>query len=219
MLAQKMELPVDREFWVNYLGEGTDYISCQSLKEDPAIFTRDYDTPYKRTFGLKFAHGYEILGSYEWGYHEITLRNGSDVSQQLGWMDCQHMSDAFRFDEYELIVESANPQSWMVRALLFHYVAPMPDELDALISEMEQVLEASELFTPPEIACIANWPRKVARRDFRWYQDQDNGLMADGDYCYALRNPRNTEFNYGLWNAFKSGLTRDGANKSLDTKT
>jgi len=198
----------DRRFWIRYLGEGTD-LTGHPLQEE--FSSSCDDPPAKITIGFSASYSLEI--EVDGGHRLRLLDTASSQTMELGWMDCHHMSDAFRFEELEGICRvSTMFPSWQVRALLSHYVAPMPENIDALVSKFRASLQESELFSDSEANLFADYMRRVVREQFRWTEDPDLGWIGSiesGDeypwiFPYTLRTRENHDFDFPFLNAFLS---------------
>ena len=195
----------NRRFWIRYLGEGTD-LTGQPLGDE---YFRCWDDPFenvKITFAERYTLEIEIDGG-----HRLRLCDAfSNEEILLGWMDPHHMSDAFRYEELEAIcAASTTTPRWQVRALLSHYVAPMPGNIESLVASFRSALLESQLFTDTEVAIFANFQCAVGREGFRWIEDAERGWLGvedGGPYPwmagYTLRSLNNDEFNFGMLRRF-----------------
>ena len=199
-------LTTDRKFWIRYLGEGTDLSGHQLQEEFSSVWS---DSPRKVRIGFSDRYSLEIDID---GGHQLQLLDAtSSQTMKLGWMDCHQMSDAFRLEELDDICgASTMSPRWQVRALLSHYVAPLPDNIDTLVSSFRGALQESELFSDQEASLFADYMRRVVREQFRWNEDADLGWIGEIESAdkypwlspYTLRTRGSDDFDFSLFNAF-----------------
>jgi hypothetical protein len=193
----------DRAFWVRYLQAGVNFRGCESLARDgrrvygPDLPDIDVGFAFPRGFGLTLALG----GSS----HQLLLTHPSLPAPALvGWMDCQHMSDLLRREEFEALVRHLDAQAdpgrepWMVRLLLGFYVGPLREDADWYPPMLRAAVSDSGLFTAEEAAWVETYTQTILRLDFYWSLDRRRGWVARGDEAYSLRSRGNREFPFAL---------------------
>jgi hypothetical protein len=201
-------IKTDRTFWIRYLGEGTELSGHQlqteflSIKEDePQIITIVFPERYSLEIEVYGGHRLRLCD-------ETTSRN-----MELGWMDCHQMSDAFRFEELsDICAASSMLPRWQIRALLSHYVAPMPINIEALVSTFRSSLLESGLFNNSECIVFSDYMRRIVRERFQWIEDSHRGwvgIIEDAEKYpwmipYTLRTRENQDFDFAFLNNFLS---------------
>lgn len=196
----------NRRFWIRYLGEGTD-LSGQPLEAEFSSMWDDPQQNVKITFPERYTLEFEIDAG-----HRVLLCDGSSGEKLLlGWMDPHQMSDAFRYEEIDAIcAASTTVPGWQVRVLLSHYVAPMPSNIESLVSSFRTALLESRLFTDSEVSVFADYQRRVVREYFRWIEDAERGWFGVIDdetrypwmFPYTLRTSDNKDFDFRFLRRF-----------------
>jgi hypothetical protein len=153
-------------------------------------------------FPQRFGLAVVVDGS---SYHRLELTHPSlPVPAVLGWMDCQHMSDVFRREEFEALAQHLDAQAdpgrepWMARLLLGFYVSPLREYDGWYAPMLGAAVSTSGLFTADEAGWVESYTRTVTRGDFLWVLDRRRGWVARGEDAYSLRTRGNRDFPFAL---------------------
>jgi hypothetical protein len=193
----------DRQFWVRYLKAGVDFRGCDSLlREGRELYgPRLADVSVRFEFPQGFVLTLTLCGSGHW----LELTHPSLAAPaQLGWMDCQQMSDLLQREEFEALVrhldERADPgrEPWMARLLFGFYVSPLREYADWYPSMLRAAVADSGQFSTEEAAWVESYTRTILRGDFLWSLDRERGWVARGEDAYSLRTRANKEFPFAL---------------------
>jgi hypothetical protein len=203
------DLVRSRAFWVSYVSAGVGFAGCPSLLADSQALS---DEPYcgaSVTFGFPDLHMLRLDISA--GEHQLEhLDDHYDSPQEVGRMDCHQMSDLFRWDEFQAVTRHLTKScglAWAVELLFSFYVAVTPDIADEHAALLRRCLEASEVFTGPEIEHIlAHTRRVVVRQDFRWIETPGLGWVAEGRDAYSMRSNIGDEFDFARFGRFLTAL-------------
>lgn len=190
----------DRMFWVRYLQAGVNFRGCESLARDVRrVSGPDLDVAltFPRGFGLTLTLG----GS---GHRLLLTRSSLPAPALVGWMDCQHMSDLLRREEFEALVRHLDARAdsdrvpWMSRLLLGFYVGPLREYADWYPSMLRAAVSDSGLFAAEEAEWVESYTHTILRLDFYWSLDRRQGWVARGDEAYSLRSRGDQEFPFAL---------------------
>jgi hypothetical protein len=197
-----------RQFWIDYLENGTDFTGLPSIMKE---IVHDFDRP-PQTISIEFQNRFRLEIRLDWDGHHLWLMDGeTGASAELGWMNGHQMSDAFRFEELEPVCTASSMRPlWQVQLLLCQYITPTPDSVDACVAIFESALRASELFSAEEAQGIAGYLKRVTREHFQWIRDDSRGwvgVIAGPDaqpweFPYTLRTMENEEFDFALFSKF-----------------
>ena len=191
----KMDWYNSRSFWIWFISAGVDFAGSESLKRDEEIaWDERWETETIIQFDLSpsFALKFIVCGT-----HELFLIASESHDQILiGNMDSHQMSDTFRWVEYQQLTEAirCNVKSiptWAIELLLIYYVAPLPEDLERILSKNNQLLNDSGCFTSDEAELISNYSRKIVRKEFEWQYDNNFGWHAVGKSAYTYRKLEN----------------------------
>jgi hypothetical protein len=197
---------------VSYVSAGVGFAGCPSLLADSRVLWGEPNCGVRLTFGFPHAHALELDISA--GEHQLEhLDDNYDSPQEVGRMDCHQMSDLFRWDEFRAVTRhlagSCGP-AWATELLFSFYVAVTPDIADEHAALLRRCLEASGVFTGPEIGHILAHTRRVAvRQDFRWIDTPGLGWVAEGQNAYSMRNTLGGEFDFARFGRFLAALGQD----------
>jgi hypothetical protein len=207
------DLVRSRGFWLGYISAGVETARCPSLQADQPQL---YQWPFCGvTLTFEVAESHMLRLEIDAGDHRLKLSHPDlDDMMLLGTMDCHQMSDLFRWDEYQALIQSlrknAGPR-WAHELLFSFYVAVTEHCASQHAELLKRCLERSELFSVVEIEFILAYVRRfVVRKDFRWIDTPDLGWVAEGNDAYCVRHPR-TEFNFAAFRKFMTAVRKSAA--------
>jgi len=198
------ELVRSRAFWVSYISAGVDFADCPTLLADNRLLWSEPDCGVLLTFGFPDSHQLRLHISL--GEHRLEhLDTDDDTPQLVGTMDGHQMSDLFQWGEFRAVTRHlarAFGPAWAIELLLSFYVAVTADCAEEHAAVLRRSLEASGVFSGPEIDHILAYSRRVAvRQDFRWLYTAGLGWAAEGRNAYCMRHPR-CDFDFARFGRF-----------------
>ena len=220
-----MDILDTRQFWLRYLAAGTEF-SDRQLREEAYLDDCEESTLVRIHYGDRFRLEISVDGD-----HRLQLvDNAQDLAIDLGWMDCHQMSDAFRFEELSSICNAGDLRPlWKSRILFAHYVAPVNETVDELVDTLFRSLCESNLFSTSESRGIANYMKRVVRKDFQWEFVPPLGwigsiidpISAPWAFPYTMRTRENTGFNFIAFNDFLTFCenTQNENSNPMDVRT
>jgi hypothetical protein len=200
-----------RAFWVSYVGAGVGFVGCPTLLAHSRLLWGEPCCGASLTFGFPDSHMLRLDISA--GEHRLEhLDAEHDKPQLVGTMDCHQMSDLFRWDEFQAVTRylarSCEP-AWAIELLFSFYVAVTPDIADEHAAVLRRSLEASEVFSGPEVEHILAYTCRVAvRQDFRWLDTPGLGWVAEGRNSYCMRHTRGG-FDFARFGRLLAALAPD----------
>lgn len=207
------EFVCSRAFWVGYVSAGVDFAGCSTLQHDCRLLWTEPYCEVRLTFVFPGSQRL-CLEISALGEHRLKhLDEGYDHPQLIGTMDSHQMSDLFRWDEFRALTShlarSCEP-GWASELLFSFYVAVTPDIADEHATALRRSLEASKVFSAPEVEHILAYTRRVAvRQDFRWVDTPELGWVAEGRNAYCMRH-RGGSFDFARISRFLEVLSQDG---------
>jgi hypothetical protein len=197
-----------RAFWTSYLCAGVDFSACPTLLADSRLLWKDPKCGASLTFEFPESHLLRLEMSA--GEHKLEhLDADHDEPQLVGTMDCHQMSDLFRWAEFRAATKYLTKtcgSAWAIELLFSFYVGVTPDIADEHGAVLQRSLDASEVFSGPEIEHILAYTRRVAvRQDFRWIDTPGLGWVAEGRNCYCMRHTRGG-FDFDRFGKFLTAL-------------
>ncbi len=211
MLSLWGEFVRSRAFWLSYVSAGVDFVGCSTLMADKRLL---WGEPYcGATLAFAFPGSHTLRLDISAGEHRLEHRDADhDEPQLVGTMDCHQMSDLFRWDEFRAVTwhlaKSSGP-AWAHELLFGFYVAVTADCAEEHGAVLRRSLEASELFSGPEVDHILAYTRRVAvRQDFRWLDTPGLGWVAEGRNAYCMRHTRGA-FDFARFGRFVAALAQD----------
>jgi hypothetical protein len=206
------ELYRSRAFWLTYLREAVDFNGSETLRADDRLLWGWLDCGIALWFSMP--SDYELRLDIFPGGHQLELcHSGIDKPLLLGTVNGHQMSDLFRWDECQAVTrhlaKSSGP-AWAHELLFSLYVAVTADCADQHAAMLRRSLEASEVFSGPEVEHILAYSGGVAvRQDFRWLDTPGLGWVAEGsDAHYCMRHTRGG-FDFARFSRFLAALTQD----------
>ena len=202
------EFVVSRAFWVNYVWPATDFTGSPSLIAD---MHRLLEGPHcGAVLVYHLPSHYSLRLQIDPGEHRIEILHETFEEPMLvGTMDCNQMSDLFRWDEYQAVIRQLGQQfapTWAHELLLSFYVAVTADCVEQHSTLLRARLTDSGAFSGDEVEHIAAYTRRAAlRQDFRWVADPERGWVAEGKNSYCMRHTRGG-FNFSAFRDFMSAM-------------
>lgn len=184
------EVVYSRAFWVSYICAGVDFGGCPSLRADEQSLVDDPISSL--TLRLTFPAHHHLLLTTSNGVHDLKLIHPLERAFPVGRMDSHHMSDLFRWDEFEAVTRylaGVGRPAWAYELLLSFYIAVTEDCAQQHLALLRRCLDASSVFSGEEVEHIIAYTRRVAvRHDFRWRADPELGWVAEGEDAYCMRS-------------------------------
>jgi hypothetical protein len=200
-----------RAFWLGYVLAGVDFMDCPTLLADGELLCAEPSCGASLTFTFPDSHWLRLDISP--GEHQLEHLDDDPNSVQLvATMDCNELSDLFRWDEFQAVTRylarSCGP-AWAAELLFSFYVAVTPDIAGDHAAVLRRSLEASGVFSGPEVDYIlAHTRREAVRKDFRWIDTPGLGWVAEGRNAYSIRCTRG-RFDFARFGRFLAALASD----------
>ena len=213
-----MDILDTRKFWLRYLGAGTSFSNLPALRDEIALDDCEETSVIRIDYCPRFH--LELESDFE--HRQRLVDSTREGKIDLGWMDCHQMSDAFRYEELQNVcVASSLRPIWKIQSLLAHYVAPVRETIGELVVTLFKALCESRLFTEAEARGIADYMKRVVRKEFRWEFNPQLGwigAIVDPEstpwaFTYTMRTIQNTEFDFESFNAFLDYCDRSANGK------
>lgn len=213
-----MDILDTRKFWLRYLAAGTSFSNLPALRDEVASDATEEAVTIRIDYCDRFRMELEV--DFE---HRLSLIDSTREGKiDLGWMDCHQMSDAFRFEELRSVCLASRLRPlWKIEALLAHYAAPVRDTIGELVKLLFDALCESQLFTEHEARGIADYMKRIVRKEFRWELDPQLGwtgaIIAPEStpyaFPYTMRTAQNSEFDFESLNAFLAYCEQEAQRK------
>jgi hypothetical protein len=203
------ELIRSRTFWIAYLSACVNFQECESLSADENAALNSQPPKWEVTFTFSFDVVYWLILKVRMGENWLELLHPRVEKRiPLGHIDCHHLKDALRWEEYVAITRSLaqnQTPAWAYELMLLVYVAATKENVDRLAEKMKSCLHASQVFRTEEIDYIATRVHRWIRPDLRWIDTPNLGWVVEGASAYSRRKA-DQEFNFAAFREFMHAL-------------